>query len=56
MDMNVIAGIVRAVVPAVVAYLVGKGYLSSSSAADVGAAIIAILSAGWSVKSNVAPK
>ena len=55
MDMNVIAGIARAVVPAIVAYLVGKGYLTQSSAGDVSAAIIAILAAGWSVKSNVTP-
>lgn len=53
MDMNVVAGVVRAIVPALVAYLVGKGWLTQSSAADVSAAIIALFAAGWSVKSNV---
>ena len=55
MDLNIVNGVLRAVVPALVAYLVGRGYLSQSSAADVAAAIIAIASAGWSVKTNVAP-
>jgi hypothetical protein len=53
-DMNVISGILRAIVPAIIAYAVGKGWLSQSSAADVTAAIIALASAGWSVKSNQA--
>jgi hypothetical protein len=45
---SVVAGIAQAVVPALVAYAVGKGWLSQSSAADVGAAIITLLAAGWS--------
>ena len=52
MSMNVINGVLRAVLPAAIAYVVGKGWLSSSSAADVSAAVIALLSAGWSVQSN----
>ena len=55
MNMNIISGVLRAVVPALIAYVVGKGWLSTSSAADVSAAIIAIISAGWSVQSNVKP-
>ena len=54
MNMNVINGVLRAVLPAAIAYVVGKGWLSSSSAADVTAAIIALLSAGWSVQTNTA--
>ena len=52
MNYNQITGILRALVPAAVAYLVGKGYLTESSAASVIAAVIALLSAGWSVQTN----
>lgn len=52
MNMNMINGILRALVPAGVAYAVGRGWLSESSAASVAAAIIAIGSAGWSIHSN----
>jgi hypothetical protein len=52
MNQNQITGIARALVPSIVAYVVGKGYLSQSSAADVSAAIIALLAAGWSVQTH----
>lgn len=52
MDANTINGIVRAVVPAFLAYAVGKGWLTQSSVADVSAAITAIAAAVWSVMSN----
>lgn len=52
MNQNQITGLARALVPAIVAYIVGKGYLSQSSAADVSAAIIALLAAGWSVQTH----
>ena len=52
MDMNTINGILRAIVPAVVAYLVGKGYPPQMIATDVSAAILALAAAGWSVKTN----
>ncbi len=45
-------GIVRAVAPAIVAYLVGKGWLTETAAADVSAALIAVAMAVWSVFSN----
>ena len=50
---NVIGGILRAVVPAMVAFAVAKGWLPQSSASDVATAIITIGAAGWSVKTNV---
>ena len=50
MNQNQITGLARALVPAIVAYVVGKGWLSQSDAADVSAAIIALLAAGWSVQ------
>ena len=60
MDTNVINGIVRAIVPAIVGYAAAKGWLTQSGAADVAnaivAAIVALASAGWSIKSNMPSK
>ena len=53
MDSNAINGILRAIVPAMVAWAAGKGYISSGSAGDVAAGIVAIGSAIWSVISKV---
>src|ERR1051326_135142 len=53
MDWNVINGILRAVVPAVLAYAVGKGWVTQSQAGDITAAVITLAAAGWSVKTNV---
>ena len=52
MDMNTVNGVIRAVVPAALAYAVGKGWVSSSSVADITAAVLAVAAAGWSVWTN----
>ena len=52
MNANQVKGILRAIVPAAVAYVVGRGWLSQGSASDVAAALIALLSAGWSVQAH----
>lgn len=52
MDINTINGVLRALVPAVCAYLVGKGYISSGSVGDITAAAVAIAAAVWSVNTN----
>ena len=52
MDMNSLNGIIRALVPAVLAYAVGKGWISSSSVGDITAGVVAIAAAVWSVISN----
>jgi hypothetical protein len=49
MNQAAILGVLRAVVPAVMMWLAAHGYLTEGSAAEVGAAIITILSALWSV-------
>lgn len=56
MDMNTFNGILRAIVPALIAYAVGKGWVAASSAADISAAIITLAAAGWSVATNIKPK
>ena len=52
MNTDQITGIIRAVVPAVVAWLVGKGYIPGGSAADVSSALVAIGAAIWSIQNN----
>lgn len=53
MDINTINGVLRAVIPAGVAYLVGRGIIpASTSAPDITAAFITIIAALWSIKTN----
>lgn len=52
MDANSINGIIRAVVPALLAYAVGKGWIGAGSVADITAAVVGIAAAVWSVISN----
>ena len=52
MDRNTINGVLRAVVPAVLAYLVGKGYVAETAVADITAATVAVAAAIWSVFSK----
>ena len=53
MNYNTVNGIIRAVVPAALAYVVAKGWLTDSQVADVTAAIVTLVAAAWSVKTNV---
>ena len=52
MSLDSINGIIRAIVPAALAYVAGKGWISQSSIPDITAAVIALAAAGWSVHSN----
>lgn len=52
MNLDQITGIIRAVVPPLVAWLVAKGYIPAGSADPVIAAVVAIAAAVWSVHSN----
>jgi hypothetical protein len=52
MDSNIINGIIRAIGPAIVAFLVGKGIIPAGDYAAVFAGLTAIVAAVWSVKSN----
>ena len=56
MNYDQYTGIVRAIVPAIVAYLAGKGYFSADTAATIGAAILAVAAAVWSVLNNKSGK
>jgi hypothetical protein len=56
MDVNLINGVLRAVVPAIIAYLVGKGTIPAADYGPLLAGVIATVSAGWSIFSNKKPK
>jgi len=48
----IVMGILRAVVPAGVAYVAGRGWISAGSAGEIGAALIAFVAAMWSATTN----
>lgn len=52
MDVNLINGVIRAIGPAIVAYLVGKGTIPAGDYGDIFAAVTALVAAVWSIKSN----
>jgi len=56
MNQNAVMGILRAVVPAIIAYLVGAGIIPGDQAAALGSAILTIGAAGWSVVTNLETK
>lgn len=53
MNGNQINGILRAVLPAALAYAVGRGWITQSDVGDITAAVITLASAAWSVYTNV---
>lgn len=53
MDLNTINGVLRAVLPSAFAYAVAKGWISDSQVADLTAAVITIVAAAWSIKTNL---
>lgn len=54
MDINIINGVIRAVGPAVVMYLVGKGVIPAGDYGEVFGAVTMLIAAVWSIKSNKA--
>lgn len=56
MNLNAYMGILRAIVPGLVGYLAGKGWITQSEAADIAAAIITLGAAGWSIVTNMEGK
>lgn len=55
MTSNQLNGVLRAVLPAIVAYFAAKGVIPLAAANEIGLAIITIVCAVWSWKSNEAP-
>ena len=52
MNTNVVMGILRAVVPGLVAYAAGRGWISAGEAGEISAAIITLGMAAWSATTN----
>lgn len=52
MDLNTLNGIIRAIVPAGLAYAVGKGWITQSQVGDLTTAVVTIIAALWSIQSN----
>lgn len=50
-----INGIIRAIVPSILAYCVGKGWITQDMTGDILAAVTAVAAAVWSVASNRKP-
>ena len=48
MNQEQFLGMLRAVLPAGLAYVVGKGWIPAGAAADVGAAVLTVAAAGYS--------
>lgn len=52
MNQDQVTGIVRALVPAILAYAVGKGWISNTTVGDITAIAVALAAAAWSVFNN----
>ena len=56
MNTDMIGGVIRAVLPPVIAYLVGRGVLPSGNYGSVITGFVALLTAVWSVRTNATGK
>lgn len=52
MNNDMIGGVIRAVVPPVLAYLIGKGTLPAGDYSAVVTGLVAMITAGWSIHTN----
>jgi hypothetical protein len=52
MDVNTINGVLRAVIPAIIAYLVGKGTIPAADYGPLIAGVVATVAAVWSIWSK----
>ena len=52
MDLNSINGVLRAVIPALLAYCVGKGWILPDTVGLITTAAVSVVAAVWSIISN----
>ncbi len=52
MNTDMIGGVIRAVLPPMIAYLIGKGVLPSGDYGSVVTGLVALVTAVWSVHTN----
>jgi hypothetical protein len=56
MNSDMIGGVLRAVVPAALAYLIGKGAIPAGDYSAVVTSVVALVTAAWSVRTNKSGK
>ena len=56
MNTDMIGGVIRAIVPSAITYLVGKGTLPAGDYSAVIAAVVALVTAIWSIRTNTTGK
>ena len=52
MNTDMLGGIIRAIFPPVIAFLIGKGTLPAGDYGSVVTAFVSLVTAGWSIHSN----
>jgi hypothetical protein len=52
MNTDMIGGVIRAVVPPILAYLIGKGTLPAGDYSAVVTGLVAVITASWSIHTN----
>ena len=56
MNTDMIGGVIRAVLPPIVAFLIGKGVLPAGDYGSVVTGFVALVTAVWSVRTNTTGK
>jgi hypothetical protein len=56
MNTDMIGGVIRAIVPPMLAYLIGKGTLPAGDYSTVVTGLVALITAVWSVRTNATGK
>jgi hypothetical protein len=56
MNTDMIGGVIRAILPPVLAYLIGKGTLPAGDYSAVVTGLVALITAVWSVRTNTTGK
>ena len=56
MNTDMIGGVIRAVLPPVIAYMIGKGVLPAGDYGSVVTGLVALVTAVWSVCTNTTGK
>ena len=56
MNTEMIGGVIRAVLPPIVAFLIGKGVLPAGDYGSVVTGLVALVTAVWSVRTNTTGK
>ena len=56
MNTDMIGGVIRAVLPPVIAYMIGRGVLPAGDYGSVVTGFVALVTAVWSIRTNTTGK